>query len=76
MHFYSRFDDYFQSHTKGAQKKNLRTSVISLLYLYRDHVLNSCLLPNSSHSHEIETYFSCSFQKIHKSAKYELTCTF
>ena len=48
MHLYRAFDDYFGSHTKGAQKKNLLTSVILLLRLYRDHVLNPFLLPNSS----------------------------
>ena len=48
MHLYRAFDDYFGSHTKGAQKKNLLTSVILLLHLYRDHVLNPFLLPNSS----------------------------
>ena len=39
-------------------------------------MLNSCLQPISSHSHQINTYFLCSFQKIHKSAKYDLTHTF
>ena len=76
MHLYRTFDGYFESHTKGAQKKNLLTSVISLLHLYRDHVLNPFLWPNSSYIHQINRYFSCSFKKIHKSAKYDLTHNF
>ena len=43
MHLYRTFDDYFESHTKGAQKKNLLTSVMSRLHLYGDHVLNTFL---------------------------------
>ena len=71
MHLYSTFDDDFQSHIKGAQ--NLLTSVMALLC---DHVLNSCLLRNYSGSHQKDTYFSCSFEKIHKSAKCGLIYTF
>ena len=76
MHLYCAFDDYFGSHTKAAQKKNLLISVILLLDLYRDHVLNSFLLPNSFEIRQINRYFSCSFKKIHKSARYELSYKF
>ena len=76
MHLYCAFDDYFGSHTKGAQNKNLLTSVILLLHLYCDHFLNPFLLPNSSEIHQINRYFSRSFKKIHKSARYELTYKF
>ena len=76
MHLHGTFDDYFESQTKGAHKKNLLTSVISLLHLYHDHVLNSFLWPNSSFIHQINRYFSCSFKKIHRSAKYDLTHNF
>ena len=76
MHLYRTFDYYFESHTKGAQKKKLRTSVILLLHLYRDHVLNPLFYPSSSNIHQINRYFSCSFKKIHKSGKYDLTYNF
>ena len=76
MHLYRAFDDYFEIHIKGAQKKDLLTSVISLLHLYRDHVLNPSFLLNSSYINQINRYFSCSFKKIHKSAKYDLTYNF
>ena len=61
---------------KVHRKKKLRTSVILLLHLYRDHVLNPLFLPSSSNIHQINRYFSCSFKKIHKSGKYDLTYNF
>ena len=57
MHFYRSFDDYFESRTKYAEKKGLLTSVISLLHVYRDHVLDPFFLPNSSYIHQINRYF-------------------
>ena len=61
--FIALFMIIFKVTLKVLWKKIYLTSVISLLHLYRGHALNPVLWPNSFHNHQINTYFSYSFEK-------------
>ena len=61
--FIALFMIIFKVTLKVLWKKIYLTSVISLRHLYRGHVLSPVLWPNSFHNHQINTYFSYSFEK-------------